>query len=113
MREALTVRETAFLLQTSEMAVRRMIAGGWLMLVGERRTADGRRFCQVSPESAQAHFSPAKPQLLRLIMGAILAGRFGVPAPATRWGTPAPLKHRHGDPPCIAPPSAQIPARNS
>jgi hypothetical protein len=91
-RTHLTVRETAFLLQASEMVVRRMIDAGELRCVGGWATADGRMRRRVSPKSVLEHFpSDGSHRLRRLTMGAILAGRFKVPPPESRWGPPAPL----------------------
>lgn len=92
MNSALTVRQASLLLQRPEMAVRRMIDDGRLRLVGDWETSDGRRRCRISPASVQEHFpTDGSERLRRLIMGAILAGRFAVPAPASRWGAPLSL----------------------
>lgn len=92
MRGFLTVRETAFLLQKSEMVIRRMIDTSQLACLGEWETSDGRARRRISPESIREHFpDDGSYQLRRLAMGAILAGRFTVSAPANRWGPPAPL----------------------
>jgi len=92
MRTFLTVRETAFLLQRSEMIVRRMIVAGQLQCLGDWETVDGRRRQRLSPESVREHFpNDGSYELRRLAMGTILAGRLKVPAPAGRWGAPVPL----------------------
>jgi len=91
-RTFLTVREAAFLLQRSEAVVRRMLGAGELRCFGEWETADGRQRRRLSPESVREHFPIDRSgELQRLAMGAILAGRLRVPAPAERWGAPAPL----------------------
>jgi hypothetical protein len=91
-RTHLTVRETAFLVQASEMVVRRMIDADELRCVGGWQTVNGRARRYLSPESVRAHFpNDGSYQLRRLTMGAILAGRFKVPPPESRWGPPAPL----------------------
>ncbi|HLI10872.1 MAG TPA: hypothetical protein VKY65_04670 [Alphaproteobacteria bacterium] len=91
-RQFLTVREASFLLQEPEMVVRRRLERGTLSLLGERRTADGRRHCRVCAASLRE----ALPTQLRgqrlLLLSLILAGRFVVPAPAGRWGAPYPLE---------------------
>lgn len=93
MRTFLTARETAFLLQRSEMVVRRMVDAGQLRCLGDWETATGRRRRRLSPESVREHFpDDGSRELRRLAMGAILAGRLNVPAPAGRWGAPAPLQ---------------------
>jgi len=93
MRTFLTVREAAFLLQRSEMAVRRMVDGRQLHCLGDWETACGRRRRWLSPESVRQHFpNDGSRELRRLALGAILAGRLRVPAPAGRWGGPAPLQ---------------------
>lgn len=89
---ALTVREVGFLLQRSEMKVRGMIGRGLLTCVGQWQTADGRQRRRIDPESVKANFPhDGSYRLRRLAMGAILSGRFVVPAPLDRWGDPAPL----------------------
>jgi hypothetical protein len=93
MRTFLTVRETAFLLQRPEMAVRRMIDAGQLCCLGDWKTTDGRRRQRLSPDSVRERFpTDGSYQLRRLAIGAILAGRLKVPAPESRWGPPAPLE---------------------
>src|SRR5712692_8466902 len=93
MRTCLTVREAAFLLQRSEMAVRRMIDAEELRCLGDWETIDGRSRRRLSPDSVREHFPrDGSYQLRRLAMGAILAGRLQVPAPPGRWGAPAPLE---------------------
>ena len=92
-RTFLTVREAAFLLQASEMTVRRRVASGALALAGQWATADGRQRCRVSPESLTANFpADGTYRLRRLLLGAILSGRLVVPTAASRWGTPASLE---------------------
>ena len=94
MRAFLTVREAGFLLQRPEMAVRRMIDTGRLETVGDWQTADGRCRQRLSPESVRVQFpDDGSYELRRLAMGAILAGRLKPPAPASRWGAPAPHEH--------------------
>jgi hypothetical protein len=89
MRTFLTVREAAFLLQRSEMAVRRMIDAGQLRSLGDWETESGRQRRRLSPESVRQHFpNDGSRELRRLALGAILAGRLRVPAPAGRWGAP-------------------------
>lgn len=81
------------LLQRPEMAVRRLVDGGRLARVGDRRTADGRRHCRINPSSVVELFpADGSERLRRLFMGAILAGRFVVPAPSSRWGAPMSLQ---------------------
>lgn len=92
MRSSLSVRETAFLLQESEMVVRRRIDAGALACVGFRATSDGRLLRRLDPASVEAAFpEDATKRLRRLLMGALLAGRCQVPTPPTRWSKPAPL----------------------
>jgi hypothetical protein len=82
MRSALTVRETAFLLQLTEMIVRR-----------ERRLerVPGHRI-MFSAASVDALLpEDGTQQLRRLALEAILNGRFQVPTPEKRWAQPAPL----------------------
>jgi len=75
------------------MAIRRMAASGRLVLLGDWPTADGRRRCRISPVSVRDAFpADGSERLRRLLMGAILAGRFGVPTPASRWAAPLPLE---------------------
>jgi hypothetical protein len=93
MRSALTVREASFLLQRPEMVIRRMADSGTLVLVGERTTSDGRRRCFLSPASVREAFpNDGAERLRRFLLVAILAGRFRVPPPSSRWGTPLPLE---------------------
>jgi len=93
MRTFLTVREAAFLLQRSEMAVRRMVDAGHLRCLGGWETASGKQRRRLSPESVRQHFPNAgSGDLRRLTLAAILAGRLSVPAPAHRWGAPMPLQ---------------------
>jgi excisionase family DNA binding protein len=92
MRQSLTVREAAFLLQVPEMVIRRMIERGTLDLLGDRRTADGRRHCRICPSSVRAALPAGSCRQQRVLIALILAGRFVVPAPATRWGAPFPLE---------------------
>ena len=93
MRTFLTVREAAFLLQRTEMAVRRMVDAGQVRCLGDWETTGGRRRRCLSPESVRAHFpNDRSRELRRLAMGAILTGRLSAPAPATRWGAPASLQ---------------------
>lgn len=89
----LTVREAAFLLQRPEMMVRRMVDSGQLRCLGDWQTTDGKRRRRLSPETVREHFpKDGSRELRRLAMGAMLAGRLTVPAPASRWGAPAPLQ---------------------
>lgn len=91
-KRSLTVREVAFLLQLPEMKVRRMIERGAIRRVGDSRTADGRTRQWIDPESVRELFPNDGSYLLRRqLLGAILAGRFVVPAPRTRWAAPQPL----------------------
>jgi excisionase family DNA binding protein len=91
-KRSLTVREAAFLLQLPEMKVRRMIECGAIRRVGDGRTADGRRRQWIDPESVRELFpDDGSYRLPRFVLGAILAGRFVVPAPPSRWASPWPL----------------------
>lgn len=81
-KRSLTVREAAFLLQLTEMKVRRMIGCAAIRCVGGGRTADGRTRQWIDPESVRELFpDDGSYRLRRLVLGAILAGRFVVPAP--------------------------------
>jgi hypothetical protein len=91
LRQYLTVREAAFLLQRSEMQTRRMLEAGQLVTLADARTADGRRKRYVCKNSVVAALPAADVHVRRAVLAAILAGRFKVPAPATRWGAPVPL----------------------
>jgi len=94
MRTFLTVREAAFLLQRSEMAIRRMIDAGQLRSLGDWETESGRQRRRLSPESVRQHFpNDGSHEFRRLALGAILAGRLRVPPPAGRWGAPVPLQN--------------------
>jgi excisionase family DNA binding protein len=91
-KRSLTVREAAFLLQVGEMKARRMIDCGVIRSVGDGRTADGRKRQWVDPVSVRELFpEDACDGLRRVVLGAILSGRFVVPAPSTRWAPPRPL----------------------
>src|SRR5438034_946548 len=92
MRTSLTVRETSFLLQISEMKVRRMIDMSELGLVGQTTDNAGRRRIRIDPESVREHF-PRNPsyELRRLLLYAILCGSSTIPVPESRWGRPAVL----------------------
>lgn len=74
------------------MVVRRMVERGALALLGERRTADGRRHCRICPSSVCAALPAGSCRQQRELLALILAGRFVVPAPASRWGAPYPLE---------------------
>jgi hypothetical protein len=75
------------------MTVRRRVASGGLALAGQWTTADGRQRCRISPESLVASLpADGSYRLRRLLVGAVLTGRFVVPKPTTRWGRPAPLE---------------------
>ena len=92
MRTFLTVSETAFLLQESEMKIRRRIDRDELRLVADSTDLAGRRKLKVDPESVRERFpEDGAYGLRRLAMQRILVGRLKVPAPSTRWGEPAPL----------------------
>jgi hypothetical protein len=56
MRTFLTVRETAFLLQRSEMAVRRMIEANQLRCLGNWETVNGSSRRRLSPDSVSEPF---------------------------------------------------------
>ncbi len=89
-RGYLRVVETAFLLQMSEMKVRRLADAGELALVGE---TSGRRRIRIEPESVRRKF-PADSTywLRRRTMDAILSGHLRIPGPTSRWSSPTPLE---------------------
>ena len=92
MRTSLTVRETAFLLQVSEMKARRLVEKAELRLVGQASDLVGRRRIRIDFESVVERFPRnGSFELRRILMYAILAGRLTVPAPSSRWGRPAAL----------------------
>jgi hypothetical protein len=92
MRTFLTVAETAFLLQESEMKIRRRIDRDELRLVVDSTDLAGRRKLKVDPDSVRERFpEDGAYELRRLAMKRILMGRLKVPAPSLRWDEPTPL----------------------
>jgi hypothetical protein len=85
--------EAAFVLQASEMQVRRMVDRDLLDLVGAGSGVDRRRTIRIDPESVlRVAGSDQSRELRRLVMRAILGSRVSVPRPSSRWGPPAPLR---------------------
>jgi len=86
------VREAGFLLQVSEMKVRRLGDCGVLTLVGAERDGDAQRRIRIDPESVQRALPQDGTSALRLLfLQAILDRRFTVPPPPSRWGLPVGL----------------------
>jgi hypothetical protein len=81
MRSSVSVREAAFVLQQTEMIVRRR---------DDLHRVPGHRV-RFDAESVRAALGRSTDDLAKLALDAIVAGWFRVPAPSTRWGAPASL----------------------